>query len=93
MFLSKISSAFFSASLTNFVIFSSIKADMRSLNYDEFFTKGAKRIAHIEDYNSNSAKNLTIEETIRILKKLDFVNEALKIWQKLWLFLVQGLKL
>ena len=63
-----------------------IKADMRSLNYDKFFTKGAKGIAHIEDYNSNSTKNLNVEETIKILKKLDFVKEALKIWQKSWLF-------
>ena len=59
---------------------------MRSLNYDKFFTKGAKGIAHIEDYNSNSTKNLNVEETIKILKKLDFVKEALKIWQKSWLF-------
>ncbi len=55
-----------------------IKADMRSLNYDEFFIKGAKGVSHIEDYNSNSTKNLNVKETIEILNKLDFVNEALK---------------
>ena len=51
---------------------------MRSLNYDEFFIKGAKGVSHIEDYNSNSTKNLNVKETIEILNKLDFVNEALK---------------
>ena len=55
-----------------------IKADMRSLNYDEFFIEGVKNISHIEDYSSKSAKVLTVEETIKILKKMDFVKESLK---------------
>ncbi len=63
-----------------------IKADMRSLNYDEFFIKGTKGVSHIEDYNSNSTKSLSVKETIEILNKLDFVNEALKKWPKLWPF-------
>ena len=46
--------------------------------YDEFFIEGVKNISHIEDYSSKSAKVLTVEETIKILKKMDFVKESLK---------------
>ena len=54
-----------------------IKADMRTLNYDQYFSKGEKSISNMEDYNSHTAKNLTIEETIKMLEKVDFIKKEL----------------
>tara|TARA_Y100000816_G_scaffold279703_1_gene252277 strand:+ start:1723 stop:2736 length:1014 start_codon:yes stop_codon:yes gene_type:complete len=54
-----------------------IKADMRSLNYDQYFSEGKKSISSMKDYNSHFAKNLTIKETIKMLEKMDFIQKEL----------------
>ena len=48
-----------------------INSDQRDLNYDLYFAKGSKDISSFEDYNSNNAKQLTIDKTKKILLKLD----------------------
>jgi UDP-glucose 4-epimerase len=47
-----------------------VPPDFRDLNYSEFFEIGKKKIFH-EDYNSSNTKRLSLNETIKTLKKLD----------------------
>ena len=46
---------------------------MRTLNYDQYFSKGEKSISNMEDYNSHTAKKPDDEETIKMLEKIDFL--------------------
>ena len=55
-----------------------IQSDKRSLNYDQYFFQGQKQISSMKDYNSNSAENLNIKDTIDLLKKMDFIKKELK---------------
>jgi UDP-N-acetylglucosamine 4,6-dehydratase len=51
-----------------------VSSDIRDLNYDLYFSKGNKKILNIEDYCSNTVKQLNIEETKKILLSLDYFN-------------------
>ena len=48
-----------------------INSDQRDLNYDLYFKKGLKKITAYKDYNSNNTQQLTVEQTKKILLKLD----------------------
>jgi UDP-N-acetylglucosamine 4,6-dehydratase len=55
-----------------------IKADMRTINYDEFFFKGKKDIHNINEYNSHNCEKLSVDQTIKILSKMQFIKNELK---------------
>jgi UDP-glucose 4-epimerase len=51
-----------------------ITSDIRNLNYELYFSKGIKKISKLEDYNSNTVKQLNQRETEKILTNLDLIN-------------------
>jgi UDP-N-acetylglucosamine 4,6-dehydratase len=56
-----------------------IPADNRSLNYSSYFSEGEKELSNIEDYNSHNTDQKNIEGIKKLLLKLDFVQQAVKI--------------
>ncbi len=54
-----------------------IPPDNRDLNYDKYFNKGNKEIANYEDYNSHNTEQLTVNEIIELLMKLEIIKDAL----------------
>jgi len=52
-----------------------VQADNRDLNYNLYYTEGAREVAAFEDYNSHNTRRLSIEETIELLLKLDFIRK------------------
>jgi len=55
-----------------------IPADTRDLNYGIFFTEGESKVSETGEYTSHNTKRLDVEETKKILLKLDFIQEDLK---------------
>jgi UDP-N-acetylglucosamine 4,6-dehydratase/5-epimerase len=55
-----------------------VMADNRDLNYDGFFSEGKTEIAALEDFNSNNAHILNVEELASLLLSLDYVQTELK---------------
>jgi UDP-N-acetylglucosamine 4,6-dehydratase/5-epimerase len=55
-----------------------IKADNRDLNYNAFFTEGQAEIASLEDYNSDNARILSVDEMVDLLMTLDYIKSELK---------------
>jgi len=53
-----------------------IPADTRNLNYEQFFSKG-KDISKVEDYHSHNTHRLDLEETKKLLLKLDMIRNDL----------------
>jgi UDP-N-acetylglucosamine 4,6-dehydratase len=51
-----------------------VSSDIRDLNYDLYFSKGQKEISNISDYSSNTVKQLSQKETIKLLLGLDLLN-------------------
>ncbi|MCF6242470.1 MAG: polysaccharide biosynthesis protein [Bacteroidales bacterium] len=56
-----------------------IPADIRDLNYEQYFSKGEKDISQIEDYHSHNTKRLNIEETKNLLLKLEIIRKDLSL--------------
>lgn len=54
-----------------------IKMDGRDLNYSNYFTKGNLAEAEVEDYTSANTKQLSVDETIALLKSLPEVMSEL----------------
>ena len=52
-----------------------VPADMRNLNYDNYFTKGNTKQSLSEDYNSSNTKQLNKNEIIKILSKLKYIKK------------------
>lgn len=50
-----------------------IPADNRDLNYESYFSEGLKDISKIEDYHSHNTKRLDVEETKKLLMKLEMI--------------------
>lgn len=44
-----------------------IPADNRSLNYEQYISKGSQKIANVEEYNSHNTRQLSIEEAKTLL--------------------------
>lgn len=56
-----------------------IPCDTRDLNYDKFFVEGDEKIAEVEDYHSHNTRRLDVEGMKKLLLKLSFIREDLKI--------------
>ena len=54
-----------------------IPADVRGLNYAQYFVEGEEDIASYDDYTSHNTKRLNVEEIKSVLIKLDFIKEKL----------------
>jgi UDP-glucose 4-epimerase len=52
-----------------------IPADTRDLNYNRFFIEGETQIAQMEEYTSHNTYRMSVEETKKLLLKLDFIRE------------------
>ncbi len=56
-----------------------IPADSRDLNYESYFSEGLKELSEIEEYHSHNTKILDLEETKKLLLKLDLIRDDLKL--------------
>jgi len=50
-----------------------IPADVRDLNYNQYFSEGEKKISEIEEYTSHNTYRLSVEEIKKLLLKLEFI--------------------
>ncbi|HLC95489.1 MAG TPA: UDP-glucose 4-epimerase, partial [Patescibacteria group bacterium] len=48
-----------------------------NLDYDQYFSKGSV-VGVTADYTSDTTKQLNVKETVRLLRKLPFIKQALK---------------
>lgn len=55
-----------------------VPADNRDLNYDKFFKEGDTQRVTIEEFNSNNAKRLSLEETKEKIASLEYIQNELK---------------
>lgn len=55
-----------------------VQPDTRDLNYAKFFEEGETTITRSEDYNSDNAEQLDVEQTKELLQRLTFIRAALK---------------
>lgn len=58
-----------------------VAADNRDLNYDKFVVKGQKKEI-LEPYTSSNTTLLDVEGTVKKILTTDYVNDALKDWNK-----------
>lgn len=56
-----------------------IPSDNRDLNYAKYFSDGEEVISHMDDYTSHNTGRLNIEQVKKLLLKLDFIQEELKL--------------
>lgn len=54
-----------------------VPADNRTLNYDKFFTEGNKKAVTIDEFNSDNAYRLNLEETKAIITSLEYIQNEL----------------
>ena len=54
-----------------------VPADNRDLNYDKFFTEGDVKNVTIEEFNSDNALRLSLEETKAKITSLEYIQEEL----------------
>jgi UDP-glucose 4-epimerase len=50
-----------------------IPADTRDLNYNQFFVEGESKVAASEEYTSDNTYRMNLEETKKLLLKLNFI--------------------
>jgi UDP-N-acetylglucosamine 4,6-dehydratase len=55
-----------------------IPADDRELNYAHYFTQGEKKISVSQDYTSDNAERLGVEQVVALLSGLEYVRQELK---------------
>jgi UDP-glucose 4-epimerase len=55
-----------------------IPADGRDLNYSNYFSVGDKEVSEQEDYASHNTKRLNVDEVIKKLLELDYIQKELK---------------
>ena len=55
-----------------------IPADSRDLNYDSYFSEGKSKVSEAVEYTSHNTHRLNVEETKKLLLKLDFIREDIK---------------
>ena len=55
-----------------------IPADTRNLNYEQFFSEG-KDISNVEDYHSHNTHRLDLDQTKKLLMKLDIIRNDLQL--------------
>lgn len=56
-----------------------IPSDSRDLNYDKYFSDGERKISDSDDYTSHNTERLDENQTIAVLKKLDYVQNMLQV--------------
>lgn len=54
-----------------------VPADNRDLNYNKYIVKGETAISKLEDYTSHNTERLDVEQTKKVLLKLDYIRERL----------------
>ncbi|WP_406699024.1 polysaccharide biosynthesis protein [Singulisphaera sp. Ch08] len=54
-----------------------VPADVRDLNYAQYFSEGESRVSAIEDYHSHNAGLLDVEGMIALLLKLPYIQQEL----------------
>jgi UDP-N-acetylglucosamine 4,6-dehydratase len=54
-----------------------VPADVRDLNYDQYFSDGQSGLAAIEDYHSHNVRQLNVGEMTELLLKLPYIQEEL----------------
>ncbi len=59
-----------------------IPSDNRNLNYEKYFSNAEGDISKTEDYHSHNTKRLNVEETMKLLLKLDFIREDIEQLEK-----------
>jgi nucleoside-diphosphate-sugar epimerase len=47
-----------------------VMPDDRGLNYDAYFKEGEERLSRLEDFNSNNARQLSVDELVELLQRL-----------------------
>ncbi|MDN5372928.1 MAG: UDP-N-acetylglucosamine 4,6-dehydratase/5-epimerase [Carnobacterium sp.] len=57
-----------------------VPSDKRDLNYSKFFEEGNKEAVHIDEYNSDNTHQLTVDELVEKLLKLDYIQDELVKW-------------
>jgi len=55
-----------------------VPADMRDLEYSKFFTVGQLSLSEAGEYNSNNSERLSVDGMVKLLVKLEIVQEALR---------------
>lgn len=55
-----------------------IPSDNRDLNYDNYFVTGDTKRSHSKEFNSNNAKQLSVEEVKEILLKIPYIQQELR---------------
>lgn len=55
-----------------------VPADVRDLNYNCYFVEGQEDVSLKEDYNSHNTRRLDVDGTMKLLLKLDIIQQALK---------------
>jgi UDP-glucose 4-epimerase len=55
-----------------------VPADARDLNYSSFFSKGKTEVSEAADYNSHNREMLDVDAMMKLLLKLQCVQDALK---------------
>ncbi len=60
----------------------SIRPDSRDLNYRKYFAEGEKDISTAEDYTSENTQRLDVDGMVKLLLKLDFIQEQLALEKK-----------
>ncbi|WP_122643861.1 polysaccharide biosynthesis protein [Luxibacter massiliensis] len=61
--------------------FYKVPSDNRDLNYDNYFEKGKIEKAKIEEFTSDSTKQLNVEEVKETLLGLKYIQEELGLWE------------
>ena len=54
-----------------------VPADNRDMNYDKYFIEGDARWADIEEFDSDNARRLTLEETKEKIASLEYIQKEL----------------
>lgn len=54
-----------------------IGADMRGLNYDQYYTEGDAKLSQLIDYNSHNTQRLDVAEMMAVLMKLHVIQQEL----------------
>jgi len=55
-----------------------IPADNRDLNYERYFTIGETHVSGVEEYTSHNTYRLNLQETIKLLMKLEIIKNEIK---------------
>lgn len=58
-----------------------IPADTRGLNYEQYFSVGDTDVSKIEDYHSHNTNQIGLEETKKLLLRLDIIQKDLNVKQ------------